>query len=364
MIKFISYGKAISIIIVLLVHVFSAFWNSEIWSIVVRTPAVPLSYPKLSRAVNAITFDGLAGFLVVGAVCFFFLCTGYTIARSLEHRSFVIYWRHRFFRLVPFYAVVLVVDFVVAHVAAFLYGTGIPYGMSDYLWQLLVGLQYFVPGVVVLDPVIWFVGVDLCFCFYASVFRITTRKNVLLMDGGILLSVIALSLAEIYGGVGIAAMQMMNFAFKAIILSAFILCATLLSLGDSEEKRDLSFPLIAGQFLFFLLLYRWKIVEIGYLDVASYLPWFLCYLLIFICARQAEAGLGKHKILSFLDRMSFSLYISHGYIGYFMVSSLVAHGMGKSVSCLISIPPLLYIAYVLSIKIEQPIARVCKKHGF
>lgn len=103
MLRFISYGKGISILIVLFVHVFSAFFNSEMWPMVVRSPAVPLVYPKLVRIINKLTFDGMAGFIVVGAVCFFFLSTGYTIVRSVEQRKFLDFWRHKLIRLFPFY---------------------------------------------------------------------------------------------------------------------------------------------------------------------------------------------------------------------------------------------------------------------
>lgn len=238
-----------------------------------------------------------------------------------------------------------------------------PYTIFDYLSQFLMGLQYFIPGIRVLDPVIWFVGVDLFFCFYASIFRVYNLRNVFLMDTGIVFSILLLSTCQHYLILTDSEIASLNFGFKSLALAAFMLTGTILSIRDLSHDNKNYTLFVISQFMFFCLLYRFKISEIGYLDVSSYIPWFLCYLLIFICSWGFEERLPEIRLLHFFDKISFSLYISHGYIGYFVVSSLIFVGMNKTLSCFIVLPILIFIAAWLHFYIEVPIARCINRRN-
>ena len=131
-IYFISYGKAISVLIVLFVHFFTAFFNTDAWNNVTNLPSEVNSggYLPIVLALQNITFSGIWGFLVVGAVCYFFLASGFMAMDSLRKRSFCSFWAHKFKRFFPFYVFVVCINMLLAKLGSLLYGVPFHHSLS------------------------------------------------------------------------------------------------------------------------------------------------------------------------------------------------------------------------------------------
>ena len=65
-------------------------------------------------------------------------------------------------------------------------------------------------------------------------------------------------------------------------------------------------------------------------------------------------------MLDFLDRISFSLYLSHGVLGYFVLSILLNNGLNKTLSCFITLFITLLVSYFLNKYIEGSINKFVK----
>lgn len=350
-IRFISYIKGVSVCLVMLIHFYGAFFNFAGWSNVVRTPEIELVYPKLMQLIIMYSFEGIQGFIVVGAVALFFLASGYTSLGSLENRGFISFWARKIKRLVPFYGVVLCINMLVAFLASCIYHTGFNYTLTDILLQMLMGLQYFVPNAVVLDYVIWFLAVMLVFWLVASVLLKPQlgRWRYLIFDSTIVLLLMLIGKMMYMDGAPFMP-DNYHFMFKTLVLCLFVVIGTMFA---DKKHGGCSYCVIISQLCLFLIVYRFYINEVAYVGVNEYMPWFACYFLIFWLLFTLDETLPNSRLLNWLSDISFSLYFCHGYMGYFIVVTLMFCGISKGLSALLAIPVVLAEALFLHRYIEK-----------
>lgn len=347
-----SYGKAVSMLIVVMGHIFVSFFNNPLWAEVVNAPAVTLEYPYIIKVIHLYFGDTFCGFVIVGAVFFFFMSSGYTVTSSLKKRCGRKFLKHKIGRLFPIYFVALTINFFVSYISSRLYGIEYAYSALDWSMQIFMGLQHVFPNVKVLDLVIWFLGCDLVFYLYASAFSPTCLKNIFKMDIALIFSLVFLN---IYGELLLYFFTIENICYmiKAITLSFMILSATILSLKNSKmsTRGGVSF----FQYCLFIVVYRIYIIEIGYVDVQHYVSWFLLYFLLFSVIIMMENSIPRIFIFEKLEKMSYVLYICHGYMGYFCVSSFICLGLNRDISCVIAFFVVLLFGYFVHVNFEIPI---------
>ncbi|MGX3014362.1 acyltransferase family protein, partial [Ursidibacter sp. B-7004-1] len=185
MLKFISYGKAVSILLIVFIHVFLAYYNAnELWASVTNAARLDNNgYPNIIGFINEIVYAKLFGFLVAGSVCFFFLSTGFTLVQSKKDKSFYVFWKSRLSRLVLFYWSIVLLNLLISLFSSWYFDIDFKQTIVDVLWQFLLGVQYYIPKGVVLDLVVWFLAVIILFYFIASiVFKKFTLSEIILFD--------------------------------------------------------------------------------------------------------------------------------------------------------------------------------------
>lgn len=363
MIRFISYGKGISIFLIVFIHIFLAYFNAnDLWAGVANSPVIEnRSYPKVIELINDYFYVKLFGFLVAGSVCFFFLSSGFTFFKSKEKRNFSAFWMNKLKRLVPFYYFILIFNISISLIASYFFNIENKHSVSDYLWQLLIGIQYFVPNGVVLDLVVWFLGVLLFFYFLASVvFRKFTLVELVIFD--LLCIFIALiSKIMIVNGGGILSIDNYIFIIKSCCFSLLIVNSLLLSLHYyGKFSRNITAYLLILQVLIFMLIYRFNAEYVNYIHLDDYFVWFLFYIVLFVYLFSINKNIREIRVLDFLDRISFSLYLSHGVLGYFVLSILLDNGFNKTLSCFITLFMTILVSYFLNKYIEGSINKFVK----
>lgn len=358
MLRFISYGKGISIFSIVFIHIFLAYFNAnDLWAYVVNAPVIEnRSYPKLIELINDSFYVKLFGFIVAGSVCFFFLSSGFTFFKSKEKRNFLSFWENKLKRLLPFYYVVLFINALVVLISAKIFDIDLHHNATDFLWQFLIGLQYFFPHGVVLDLVVWFLGVLLFFYFIASiVFKKFSYIEFIVFDFTCIF-IIVVSRFMISNNIEVLTLDNYMFIIKSTCFSLLIVCALVLSLYHySKISKNSMIWLLFAQVLLFLISYRVNANYVNYIHLDDYFVWFVFYIILFLYLSSINKNIKQVKFLDTLDKISFSLYLSHGIIGYFTLSCLLKYGVNKTVSCFITLVFVILFSYFLNKYVEQKI---------
>lgn len=364
MLRFLSYSKAVAIFLIVFIHVFLAYFNSNgLWAHVVNAPIINnLSYPTLINVINDNFYINIFGFLVAGSVSLFFLASGFTFLISKNNRTFISFWKNRLLRLWPFYLVILIFNFSVSVLSSAVFDLEFHHSYSDFLWQLLLGFQYYIPHGVVLDLVIWFVAVVLMYNIIASIlFRKFDFLEVIAFNI-VLISLICLSRFLLENNyIFIFTIDNYLFLLKSLVFCFFMSIATVLSIFHYSKKKIWLWVLLL-QTCLFLGMYRWNANYINYIALEHYFVWFIFYLFFFLFLFLLNDVIPRIKTLEVLDKISFSWYLSHGYLGYFLLVLFLKWGMGKSFSGLLVLIITALVAYFLYEKVEKNINSFVKKH--
>lgn len=364
-IRFITYGKGFSILLIVIIHFYTAFFNAnEAWSYIVRTPLLKdTTYPKCVILLMNVFGDCIFGFLVVGAVCFFFLSAGFTVISSLKKRNFKDFWKNKFFRLVPFYIIVFMFNMIIAYISSNIWNVPFKHTYKDILFQLCLGLQYIIPNIIVLDNVIWFLGVLMIFYFMASVIirKNVTLSRILLFD---IICIIFIIILKCNLDILTEYFTLLNIGFLIKSLSFCIYISIGITVGLNYYKKiNLTKMIIICiiEYIMFALVYRYNIEIIGYLGNNEYFIWFSFYVCIFLLLYLLNEYISYNKSLEKLGKISFSLYFCHGYIGYFIVFFCINKlNLSKGISALIALIIVLKVSDLLNKYIEIKIAKFLK----
>ena len=84
-------------------------------------------------------------------------------------------------------------------------------------------------------------------------------------------------------------------------------------------------------------------------------------LLFYLFIYKKFQFLGKYKLLIFLGNISYALYLVHQNIGYVTIKKLLDIYFNRELTVLIAILTSMFIAYLITYKIEPPYKKFIKK---
>jgi peptidoglycan/LPS O-acetylase OafA/YrhL len=104
--------------------------------------------------------------------------------------------------------------------------------------------------------------------------------------------------------------------------------------------------IIGGQFVFFSVFYSSYCDEISYVSKEQFFSWYVVYLLVFVLVKQLYKKTNK-KVIGYAAKMSYVIYISHGFFGFALTSYMLHEGIDKNATLICSmVMCLLYGALV------------------
>ena len=242
----------------------------------------------------------------------FFLVSGFVIPLSLERTGdFGLFWIHRVLRIYPLYVVVFVITIIISGGGDVhsLRGWTINCLAHAFFLQEYLGQQNFVGGSWTLSlEMVWYIGIS-------GLFLISLNKNIALVVGlSLLVSVIAQLSCALGHHLPMGRLSM-------------LLCCVLGLVCYRREQGDISermFAVLSALLGIGILLN----VYIGFQLFPSPHPsayftmvidsWALAAVIFFIPFFTRKATLWEHSALTFLGRISFSVYLLHGIVLYLL----------------------------------------------
>lgn len=290
------------------------------------------------HSVNFVLFDN--GLL---PVCWFFIISGFVITWTIERsgtvRDFAV---SRFSRLYPVYWTAALLTFTAGLLAPLPFQH---YTVGQFAANLTMIQSYF--GVPAIDGVYWSLAVELLFYAYmAALLRLGWMRH---------LPRIALGWAT---------------------LSFATYLALDLGLHVSWHFEVYSLAQYADFFAAGIAFYQiWtgkaRVLPAATLAVCAVTPFLTygttggiicaCFLLLFLAAIAGRLGWIVNRVTIWLGAISYSLYVSHEFLGYRIISWLDGCGIAHPVSLGVTILLALCLAAALTRGIEQPAMRLIRR---
>lgn len=274
-------------------------------------------------------------------VAIFFLVSGFLIPISLKRYGIKGFLVARFFRLIPTYAICLLLVLLI----------GLLFGTFSLTGQLIVdyfkniSLMRDVIGGTTLDSVIWTLEIEVKFYLYLSTIYFFLRGN--LSYGVFINPLFQFFLISVLG---------ISYKFSAVICFMFIgVCFYLLVYGDIKEKKIALFSALINfsmMVYFFGVFYQNYTVAIVYsISLAVFLFFYAAFYIF---------NLRTPKYVKFIANISYPTYAIHS-IGYVFLSYLgFKMGMGQY-ALPITLVILFGFAFVINKYVELPSIDMGKK---
>ena len=249
----------------------------------------------------------------------FFLVSGFVIPLTLERtRNFGLFWIHRALRIYPLYVTVFIVTIIVTE------GGGIHSlrgwlldGLSHIFFsQEYLGQENFVGGSWTLSlEMVWYIAISMLALVYLN-----RRPNVLVCLS-LLISVLALIACALGHHLPMGRLSM-------------LICCVFGLVCYRREQGDLSnqnFFVLFGLLTFIIALNLFVGLKIfpsvhptAFFQMAID-SWALAAVIFFVPFFMRQTALWDHSALSFLGRISYSIYLLHGII---LIALIRLHGIG------------------------------------
>ncbi len=348
--------RGIAALCVVVSHYLGTYWGSRDYLAQhMHAPAPEGSQLALFSAISFPTLN--YGPLGVGI---FFLLSGFVIPFSLEKLGGVRFILSRAIRIFPTYWVGLSITLAMLWLSGAYWGQ--PFQLDFRQWwtnMLLVNLQFALPS---LDEVNWTLAIEIR--FYLAM---------LLLWPGVRRA----------PAVAVPAFALLMLGFLAAMPPSWdvvVVAGTPLALNLTKiELMFLPFLLVGTLFYFAFmgrvstgkLLLSLAITVAAFSQMWRVTPWAAQYwsttinygyaLLVFGAAYAMRRHFAPSRILDFLARISYSLYVVHAWCGYVTIRILMDRGWGTGVATLCAFGLAVAVAYAVHRLVEAPTAHFGKR---
>jgi len=280
----------------------------------------------------------------------FFILSGFvihlTIDRSFNAKDFLI---RRFLRLYPTYWISLLLTLAVMILSGFMYKYSAFYvSKLDVLANFTMWHQFF--HFKHIDGAYWSLLPELLFyCLMAFILFINKIKSfywynsILLLIGSIHIFFPIPIIGKILG-------------IHYILLFMIGLCFYRI-----HQKKATKYEHLLIWLNLFVAVFLYQIEQQGntvQLLFSTFIPIVLIFYLFIFKKLQF---LGKYKLLVFLGNISYALYLVHQNIGYVIIKNLEDINFNRELSICIAILSSIFIAYLITYKIEPPFKKYIQK---
>ena len=273
-------------------------------------------------------------------VCIFFLISGFVIAH-VSHRET---WRNflikRFFRIYPLLAVAAVVSIVCFH------RTDQSLGVQNILSNLLL-VNYWISPQIIYVGVAWTLIIEISFYILVALLIPIQMPGLYKAAGMLFFCVVVLWQSRNWGD---------NFFLFAATIAfiPYLLTGYVLYLG--LVRKELSFPVVGFSLacIYMTILYGLKTIHTDFLPLSnSYLTSYIFAILVFVMFFTFNHAQHTGKFLRFLADTSYSVYLFHGIIGFYILERLVPV-VGFGLAAVTAIIFSLAFVTVIHFLIEKP----------
>lgn len=277
-------------------------------------------------------------------VCLFFLISGFVIAHSARRETVRIFVLRRVFRILPPLAAAVLL------VAALDLAAGVQRPWSDYLYGMTLAGYFTVPQVIVLG-VAWTLVIEVLFYILMALVSPLLKGD-----------------TPAFGIALASAMPLLAILFARDLGASFFLFAAsmaylpVLLIGSTFYLRQatttgpwtVALLLLANAAVFMLGL---RSIHTAFLPIDnSYLVSVVYAVAIFLPCLNRRAPRG----LKFVGDISYSLYLLHGTVGFFVIQHAVAAGAGPAAPYL-AVAAGLGVSYLFHRSVERPAMALGKR---
>ena len=363
---FVNYLKGISACIICFVHITSAFFNANFWwARFVNTPVLPTAdYPSFFVNIRLFDYASQMGYAAAFAVMMFFLLSSFGIFFSLEKRGLLEFWERRCIKLVPIFLIVLLFDICLVYINGFIYNQNAVQTPKDWLLQAFMSVQstIFKESDVLL--VTWFLGIlisyyvliSFIYYSYKKIYKdkIISEKFLLVCD----VIVIALLFLNSYQNVSFLNKEGIE---KFLTFSLFMLNGNIFYMYSKNIIPPLkTLYLIILQIVITSITYRG--FGARYNPPADFFLISVIVILVFWLCYMYSKDMQENRILLFLGKISYVLYLIHGFLGFSVFSYLVIKiNMPVNMACIVSFIIAVCAAAICEKYIEAPLNKFLNK---
>lgn len=353
--EFISWLRGVACISVVAVHYFGVYFSGLQASF---SQILPGSHTMPKVVGTLLTFIE-ASHISLGAtgVGIFFLITGFVTTMSLQRDNRVSFLLKRLIRIWPVYIAGTAVLYIVSRLYTAWAGTAMPAGVKGFLIQAsLIRDFLWVPSV---DGIGWTLEVQVkiyVVLFLLSKLRLLDKWKV--MAGLSLLG--ALFVAAVQPYLGTWLQTNMRLYVTAYVLStsavyvifSFIGAAFCNLFTGKWDLRESAAAVAVCAYAFYLSSVSTNSPLTSYYFAAAAI-----FAIAYVIRDQIRTG----RVMAFISKISFSLYIVHALNGFYLLSVLDHMGVGFYPAVMVTITAAVGLAYVLYIAVERPCAKLSKK---
>ncbi len=321
---FADYLRGIAATMVLMAHYIYSFWIvGNLYANTVNYPLWAAQMPHFFKSL--ILFDAFPGFLGVFGVSIFFLISGFVIAFSLDNKDFKSFWISRFFRLVPTYIFVFLINMIIVLLATLLTHSTFPHSILEVLTNCFMGLPNLLVNCKILDFVAWTLMIEFAYYLLTSILNTKSKISIKTLFYIDLICIIGIEFARILTNF-IGNYINTDFIVKIFALVLFMCLGFVIYLYWSKKINVNKFMAVTlFQLTYFLVVYRGNINRINWANENEYFTWFLLAFFLFFSCFLFNDKLPQIKQLKWLGDISYPLYLIHSYTGFFVINFLAYH---------------------------------------
>ena len=298
-------------------------------------------------------------------VALFFLMTGFLCNRSLERQTPGKFLANKVLRIYPVYIVGFSITFLFIYMYNYTGGRGFPYNFSNWLIQVSLFREWFwMPNI---DGLSWTLEAQLKFYILIAIIALFKKqksaKFVSLVSGLLAFAAVLLSgnLDKMYNAGMTFWWRFSNGSLLAI------LCLTYMLLGTAFYQHHIGlwstgklFAVIVVLYTFFIfacLAYAPNALEI----ILNYTYGLVIFSSTYTLSRNGGSSVFQWKVVRFLAKISYPLYVVHGLVGFIIMTYLYNMGWSAFACFLTAVFIVIVLACLLHIFIEVPCGKFANR---
>lgn len=350
---FVDYLKSVAILLILVNHFFGSFWqyHKQVAEEIFSNPIVIL--PITSPLVFLYKFNINLGYIGVGL---FFLITGFLIPKSVEVNGSKKFLIKRLIRLYPTYLIVFLIVYLFLHLNAAYNQVVFPFNGFKFIANLLLVQDWF--NLTFYDNGIWFLLIIIKF-YLLSIFIFKNEHSMpfkLILTSFILGFVSTLSLlfylkfcpCNPYEG----------FLSILIYQLAYIIFILLGSCFYFYNKKIFSIKVFFTLFVFITLIFLALISSNFFPDerIKTIVNYGIS-LIIFNFFYLIKNSLYNFKLINYISKISYPLYLSHRVPGYILLAFLAKNNVNLKVAYILVFSFCFALSHIIYSTIDRKINR-------
>lgn len=292
-------------------------------------------------------------------VSVFFLITGFLIPYSLDKNSKASFLLQKALRIYPVYIAGSALMFFTSVLYTHWAGTVLPWGFKE--WVASVSLLRDWMWIPSIDSLGWTLEVQLkMYVVYFLLKRLRILDNsfslILTMAGGTALSmIISFYLPgfleknlRLYTTMYVIVFNVVFLLYGLIGIALYNYC-----IGKWDLKESLAAG--AASYLFFYLALT-RAPMMGEATVKSYTASAAIFVIAFLMRERIKIS----RALSFISKISFSVYVVHGLNGYYLLSVFDSMGTNPYVALAVTFVLCIIVSYAFYKVVEEPMSKLIK----